>query len=226
MKKFALAALFVVLAAGLLLAQQAQQAQQPPTQQTAQAPRMPPSPPGSSATQVGGKWVEQKPGAGPRPTGYKWIVIDYSRPILRGRKDIFGSGADYGKNVDAGAPVWRAGANMTTRLRTEVPLVFAGKTIQPGEYSVFVELKPAAWTLILSTQPYQQKYDPSNKTETWGAYNYDPKFDVVRAPMTITQTPDSIDQFTIDFVNMTDTGGQLQMCWEKTKAVADFKVGS
>jgi hypothetical protein len=91
---------------------------------------------------------------------------------------------------------------------------------------VFVELKPGAWTLIVSTQPFQQKYDSANTTETWGSYNYDPKFDVLRAPMTVKTATDSVDQFTIQFVNMTDAGGTLEMLWEKTIAQVPFKVGS
>src|SRR5688500_15219054 len=91
---------------------------------TAQAKR-PASPRGSAATQVGGKY--DKPGG--RYVGGKWIEIEYGRPILRGRTNIFGSGADYGKTVYGGAPVWRAGADQSTRLRTEVPLEIGGKMI-------------------------------------------------------------------------------------------------
>ena len=89
--------------------------------------------------------------------------------------------------MNAGAPVWRVGANQTTRFKTEVPLVFAGKTLPAGEYSLFVDLKPGAWTLIFSTQPHQVKFDPSNKTETWGSASYDAKFDVLRVPMQTTE---------------------------------------
>src|SRR6267143_4507551 len=72
----------------------------------------PASPAGSSATQVGGKYV---PGSeGPVYQGGKWIEITYGRPIKRGR-DLFGSGADYGKNLLAGSPIWRAGANASTQ---------------------------------------------------------------------------------------------------------------
>jgi hypothetical protein len=226
MRKAVVAAVFLVLAGGLLLAQM--QTTQAPAGQLAPAAqplKLPASPPGQTATQVGGKWVAPKPDAEPRYTGGKWIVVDYGRPILRGRKDIFGAGADYGKKVNAGAPVWRAGANVTTRLHTEVPLVLAGKTLAPGDYSLFVDLKPAAWTLIVSNQPYQQKYDPNNKTDTWGSYNYDPKFDIVRVPMKVTTTTPSVDQFTIDFVNMTDSGGTLAMRWETAMATAEFRVG-
>ena len=211
MKRVMWAAVAAMLMASLAAAQQTQ---------------MPASPRGTAATQVGGKWVEEKPGAAPRYREGKWIVVDYGRPILRGRTDIFGTGADYGKTVNAGAPVWRAGANQTTRFKTEVPLVFAGKTLPAGEYSLFVDLKPGAWTLIFSSQPFQTKYDPANKAQTWGSDGYDPKFDVVRVPMQASVGSLSIDQFTIAFVDMTPQGGTLAMAWEKTVATVAFSVGS
>jgi hypothetical protein len=203
----------LALAGAVVLAQQA----------AAPAP-MPASPRGTAATQIGGKWVVEKEGAAPRYREGKWIVVDYGRPILRGRTDIFGSGADYGKKVNDDGPVWRAGANQTTRFKTEAPLVFGGKTLPAGEYSVFVDLKPGAWTLIFSTQPHQTKYDPNNKTETFGAYNYDSKFDVLRVPMTTSTGTLSIDQFTIAFVDMTQQGGTLAMAWEKTVATVAFTM--
>ncbi|HEY3383082.1 MAG TPA: DUF2911 domain-containing protein [Vicinamibacterales bacterium] len=211
--------------AALALAGAVALAQQAAAPAPAPAP-MPASPRGTAATQVGGKWVVEKPGTEPRYREGKWIVVDYGRPILRGRADIFGTAADYGKKVNAGAPVWRAGANQTTRIKTEVPIVLAGKTVAAGEYSLFVELKPGAWTLVLSTQGFQRKYDPANKTETWGAENYDPKFDVVRVPMKTTTGAQSVDQFTIGFTDMTPQGGTLSMSWEKTAAAVAFTVGS
>jgi len=189
------------------------------------APRVQPSPGGTAATQVAGKWAEEKPGAEPRYKDGKWITVTYSRPILKGRSNVFGSGAEYGKKVSSGSPVWRAGANQTTRFKTEVPLVLGGKTIPAGEYSLFVELKEAAWSLILSTQPHQQKYDPKDKTATWGSDGYDPKFDLVKTPMKLTKTAVSFDQFSIEFVNMTQEGGTLAMWWDKEMAMVDFKVG-
>lgn len=200
-------------------------AQTPAAQPAPAVPPPPASPTGSAATQVAGKWVEPQPGAAPRYREGKWVVVEYGRPILRGRADIFGKGADYGKAVTgAGATVWRAGANVTTRLKTEAALVFGDKTLAPGEYSVFVELKEGAWTFILSSQAYQQKYDRANKTETWGGYNYDSKFDVVRVPMKVSAAGVTVEQFTIGFVNMTQQGGALAMWWDKTMATVDFKV--
>jgi len=186
--------------------------------------RRPMSPVGVAATQIGGKWSAPDKDGERTYTGGKWIEITYGRPVLRGRTNIFGAGADYGKQVNAGAPLWRAGANVTTKLKTEVPIEIGGKRLEPGEYSLFVDLKEPAWTLVVSKQPHQEKYDANEKTKTWGAYNYDPKFDVVRVPMKMVAPAFSVDQFTIAFVDMTDEGGKIAMAWEKTGAVVPFKV--
>jgi hypothetical protein len=182
----------------------------------------PASPTGSSATQVGGKY-----GAGNEPSyeGGKWIEITYGRPIKRGR-DLWGSGADYGKKLNGGAPVWRAGADVSTRLKTDVPLVINGKTVAAGEYSMFIDLKPNNWTLIVSSWPAQTQYDPGNKNALWGSFEYTPAKDVVRAPMTLSTLPFSVDQLTWDFVDMTDSAGKIAIMWDKTLASVPFKVGS
>ena len=190
----------------------------------AQTPaRKPASPAGTAATQIGGKYVEVQ--GGQRYQDGKWIEVTYSRPIMRGRQNLFGAGADYGKAVCDGSPVWRAGANQTTRFKTEVPLVFNGKTLPAGEYSVFVELKENAWTLIFSNWPAQEKYDTNNKEALWGAYGYTPDKDVLRAAMKVETLPLSIDQFTIAFIDMSAAGGTLAMVWDTTMATVEFKAG-
>jgi hypothetical protein len=188
--------------------------------------RKPLSPAGTAATMVGGKWSEPDKDGERSYTGGKWIEVTYSRPILRGRANIYGKGADYGKTVTGGAPVWRAGANVTTKLTTEVPLMIGGKKLAPGSYDLFVDLKEGAWTLIVSTQPTQDKYDANDKTKIWGAYGYDPKFDVVRVPMSMVTPSVGVDQFTIAFVDMTDAGGKLAMVWDKTGGVVPFTIAS
>jgi hypothetical protein len=188
----------------------------------AQGQRLP-SPPGTAAVEVGGKYVSTADG--PVYQGGKWIEVSYSRPIKRGRQNLFGAGADYGKALNAGAPVWRAGANQTTRLTTEVPLVFDGKILPPGQYSVFVDLKEKAWTLIFSSWPAQANYDPKNTKALWGAYGYTPDRDVLRTAMKLGTLPFSMDQFTIAFIDMTPTGGKLAMMWDKTMASAPFTFG-
>ena len=91
-------------------------------------------------------------------------------------------------------------------------------------YSVFVDLKENAWTLVLSTQPVMPKYDPKDKVQLYGAYNYDPKFDVLRAPMKLSTSPMSIEQFTIGFADVRSDRGSLCMAWDRTSATVDFTV--
>jgi hypothetical protein len=182
----------------------------------------PASPEGSTQTQVGGKWVKND--RGQSYEGGKWIEITYGRPIKRGRADLFGSGADYGKALLDGAPVWRAGANATTRLKTEVPLQIGGKTVPAGEYSLLIDLKENNWTLIVSSWAAQQKYDPANKQALWGGYNYTPDKDVARAAMQLEQIDISIDQLTWLFTDITDTGGKMLLVWDKTLATVPFTL--
>ncbi len=183
------------------------------------------SPPGQAAIEVAGRWEKTEQGGQAYRNG-KWIVVDYSRPLLRGRADIFGAGADYGTFVNAGAPVWRAGANNTTRLTTQVPLQIGDKTLAPGVYNVFVDLKPGNWTLVMSNQPVQEKFDPNDKVRLSGASNYDPKFDLLRVPMTVRTGEASVEQFTINFTNVTAAGATMTMAWDKTVAAIDLKVAA
>ena len=177
------------------------------------------SPPGTAATEIGGKYVDGS------YQGGKWIEITYGRPIKRGR-NLWGEGPTYGKDMLSGAPVWRAGANVTTRLKTELPLVIGGKTVPPGDYSVFVDLKPSVWTLIISSWAAQEKYDPSNTQALWGSFGYTPDKDVVRAQMKRETLAHSVDQLTWQFLDMSNAGGVLALSWDKTLASVAFKAGS
>ena len=180
-----------------------------------------PSPEGTSAAQVSGRYVAG--GESPTYQGGKWIEIVYGRPLKRGR-DLWGSGSDYGKKLNDGAPVWRAGANVSTRLKSEVPLVIGGKTVPAGEYSLFVDLKPNNWTLIVSRWAASPTF-PSTKDALFGAYDYTPDKDVVRTPMKIEALPYSVEQLTWSFADMSETGGRLVLTWDKVMASVPFTVG-
>ena len=182
----------------------------------------PASPEGTAATQVGGKWVKDQRGESYQ--GGKWVEVTYGRPILKQRTNIFGAGAEYGKTLNAGAPVWRAGANASTRLRSEVPLQIGGKMVPAGEYSLFIDLKENNWTLIVSSWPAQKTYDQNNKAELWGSSGYTPDKDVARVQMTVGKLPFSADQLTWSFIDMTPTGGKLAIMWDNVIAAAPFTV--
>jgi len=185
----------------------------------------PQSPAGTAATQVRGTYEKQAGIVDPVYAGGKWIEITSGRPIKRGR-DLWGGGATYGKVLSSGAPVWRAGADVSTRLKNEVPLIVSGKTIAPGEYSLFIELKdPESWIFIVSSWPAQTRHDLSNKGALWGAFGYTPDKDVVRAAMTVSALPFAVEQLTWDFVDMTNAGGKIAIMWDKAMATVPFTIG-
>jgi hypothetical protein len=77
---------------------------------------------------------------------------------------------------------------------------------------------------VLNTQPVQAKYDPNDKVNLYGAYNYSAASDVVRVPMTVRTTDASVEQFTIGFVNTTTSSTTLTMAWDKTMAMVELKM--
>ena len=176
---------------------------------TAQEPR-PASPRGTSATQLGEK--------GP------WIEITSGRPIKRSR-NLWGSGGTYGQTLLARAPVWRAGADVSTRLKSDVPLQIGGKAVPAGEYSLFIDLKaPTDWTLIVSSWAAKKAGSDQQKDALWGAYNYTPDKDVARVAMKVDKLPLSIDQLTWSFADVTAAGGHLVLMWDTVVATAPFTV--
>ena len=175
------------------------------------------SPTGASSTQVSGKYDERD-----RYVGGKWLEVRYGRPIKRGR-DLFGP-SDYAEFLNDGAPLWRAGANVTTRLNTEVAIVIGRKTIAPGEYSLFINLQPDGWILVVSAWPAQTTYDVNNKQALFGAFDYTPDRDVVRTRMTRAKLPYSFDQLAWEFLDMNATGGKLAMIWDTDMAWAPFTI--
>jgi hypothetical protein len=184
---------------------------------------------GIASAHVLGKWVktdkESYTLGGEIFQGGKWIDIVYGRPLLRGRDAFPGTGAEYGKVTYAGAPVWRAGANASTRLKTEVPLTIGGKTVPAGEYSLFIELKsPKEWTFIVSNWAAAQKFNEASKDALYGAFEYTPAKDVARAAMKVEAMPFRTEQLTWEFLDVTDAGGRMAVIWDKNMASVAFGV--
>ena len=184
------------------------------------AQNRPLSPRGQASTQVGGSYNSEG-----QYSGGKWIDIDYGRPILRGRTDMFGEGANYSTKIYAGAPIWRIGADVTTRIKTEAALVIDGKTLPAGEYSMFSELTPTEWTLVFSNLAPKQTFREETPNAVWGGYGYTSDLDVLRAPLTVAEHPVSADQLIVTFTDMTQQGGNLTIWFSDQIATIPFKVG-
>ncbi len=180
--------------------------------------RRPLSPPGHSATQVGGTFD-------PVQYGYlhgPWIDVYYGQPLKRGR-DLFGP-PDWADMLNDGAPVWRAGANESTRLVTEAPLIIGGTRVEPGEYTLFIDLADDGWTFIVATWPAQQGYDAENRDALFGAFEYTDNRDVLRTPMELETLPVAFEQLSWHFLDMTPEGGRLALIWDTRMASVRFTV--
>ena len=190
-------------------------AQDPPPARSS-APRLA-SPDGRAAVEVGGRFDVVKGRVGGR-----WIEMRYGRPLKRGR-DLFGL-PDWIEALNDGAPVWRAGANVTTRLITEVALTIGGTRIEAGEYSVFIELGDTEWTLIVSGWPHQERYDDKNHDALFGAYGYTPDKDVARVSMTLERLGHSFEQLSWQFLDVTESGGRIALVWDDRLAWVPFEI--
>ena len=176
----------------------------------------PASPRGEASTQIGGSYE------GRQYTGGSWIVVDYGRPIARGR-DVFGSGDEYGQGISAGG-IWRVGANKSTRFMTEADLMFGDQRLPAGEYSVFAELAETEWTLIFSNWGAKDSGREDNPDALWGSYNYTPDRDVLRTSMSVTTSETSTDQMVILFTDMTADGGMFTVWWDDQLAGTPFSL--
>jgi hypothetical protein len=132
------------------------------------------------------------------------VKVNYGRPSKRGR-EIFGGLVPYG------AP-WRTGANEATAFTTTKALRFGSATVPAGSYTLFtLPAQDGKWQLIINKQ-----------TGQWGTA-YDAKQDLVRIPMTVSQSPALVEQMQIT-LTATNAGGELAVLWDRTKAAATFTV--
>lgn len=177
---------------------------------------------GHAATQLGGSYNDEG-----RYEGGYWIDVHYGRPILRGRNGIFGEGAEYGRRIYAGAPVWRVGADQTTTFTTEADLLIGGQRLNAGEYTLFADLSdPAAWTLIFTTWGVKQDFRDDDPNALWGAYGYDDSKDVMRATAAVETVDWSMDQLQVGFVDVTREGGALYVQWDDQLATVPIELAN
>lgn len=122
----------------------------------------------------------------------KVVKIVYSRPQLKERA------------LEKLAPkdkVWRLGANESAEITFYKNVVFGGKKVKAGTYSMYAIPSDGDWTVILS-----------NQINFWGSYFYKEDQDVVRVTGKVTKIEDVIETFSMMFTeDMT-----LKMGWEHT----------
>tara|TARA_B100000767_G_scaffold99728_1_gene95687 strand:+ start:1169 stop:1702 length:534 start_codon:yes stop_codon:yes gene_type:complete len=131
------------------------------------------------------------------PSSYKIsdkiVKVTYSRPQLNGR--------DLMKLAPA-EKIWRTGANEAAEITFYKNVIFGGKALKAGTYSLFtIPSVNGDWTVIINSA-----------RNVWGSYYYKQDQDVIRVSGKTSKTEGNIEAFSMMF----DKDMTLKMGWGKT----------
>jgi hypothetical protein len=130
--------------------------------------------------------------------------VIYSRPQKAGRP-IFGGLVKFGE-------LWRMGANEATEIEFFKPVRIGGKRVAKGRYTLYAIVNETSWTIIINKD-----------TDTWGAFKYNPKKDVVRTMVTIQKSDSMLESLAMNF-EKTATGFNLLIGWDNVKVAVPFSL--
>ena len=125
------------------------------------------------------------------------IELNYSRPAKKGRK-VMGDLVPFGK-------VWRTGANAATTLTFSEDVTIGGTAIKAGKYGMLTIPDAGKWTIIISKDVTVNQ--PAD---------YKPENDIVRVEAKVVITPFTVENFTIDFADITSSSCNVELMWENT----------
>jgi hypothetical protein len=121
--------------------------------------------------------------------------VIYGRPQKNARS-IFGDLVPYDM-------VWRVGANEATEIEFYRDIKIDGKKVPKGRYTLYAIPSPEKWILVLNRE-----------TDTWGAFGYDEKKDVLRVDVKVITLPDPVEIFTICFQGTEKNKTSLMIAWD------------
>jgi len=126
------------------------------------------------------------------------IVIDYSRPGVKGRK-IFGDLVPFDK-------IWRTGANSATTIYFGEEVKINNVMVAKGKYGLLTIPGKKEWTIIISKD-----------TTVTGPDDYKKENDMVRIMVKPLVLPKPVETFTIEVTDVKTNECQIQIRWEKTQ---------
>lgn len=130
------------------------------------------------------------------------IEVTYGQPAKKGRV-IFGGLVPYNS-------VWRTGANEATEILFKTDVMFGGKRVKAGRYTLFTIPSENSWEIILNKQLGQ-----------WGAYEYEKykRKNVLRTKVETFELPDVLENFTISV-----TKDYVSFEWDRTGVAVPVKA--
>ncbi len=121
------------------------------------------------------------------------VRVIYSRPALKGRA--------LGDLVPTGK-VWRVGANEASEIKFYEDATIMGKKVKAGTYALLGQANEQDFTIILSSD-----------VDQWGAYSYDPKYDVLRVNAPLKEISEPVENFAIQFAKGDGKEVLMRMAW-------------
>lgn len=130
--------------------------------------------------------------------------VIYSRPQTN-KRIIFGDLIEYNE-------VWRLGANEATEIEFFRDVVIGGKKVGKGRYTLYAIPTETKWTIIINKD-----------TDTWGAFVYDQKKDVLRTDIPVHKLASPVEIFSMSFVK-SEQGANLIISWENAGASLPIEI--
>lgn len=152
------------------------------------------------------------------------ISIDYHSPKVHNPDNNDRTGHIWGELVHygffdegfgptKGAP-WRAGANESTTISFSHEVKVEGKDLKAGTYALFLDVeKTGPWNWVFSNHP------------GWGSYQYDPKDDALRIPVTPEDAPFT-EYLTYGFDDRRPDSAVAYLQWEKKRIPIKIEVSN
>ena len=135
------------------------------------------------------------------------ITVDYSRPQVRGRTELFGK-------VIPPEEIWTPGANSATNLTVSRDITLGGKPLPAGKYSMWLVTRTADWKMYFHRNPTLFHTRP-------------PKLDSDSMALSIPvlrQPGENAEALTFDFPRVSTTGTELRMRWGTISIPMDIGV--
>ncbi|MDB4050879.1 DUF2911 domain-containing protein [Flavobacteriaceae bacterium] len=130
----------------------------------------------------------------------KIVKVIYSRPQLNGRDLV---------KLATPEKIWRTGANEAVEITFYKDVIFGGKALNAGTYSLFtIPSLDGDWTVIINSA-----------RNVWGSYYYKQDQDVIRVSGKTSTIEENIEAFSMMF----DKDMTLKMGWGKTVVSVSIK---
>jgi len=142
------------------------------------------------------------------------IIIDYSRPGVKGRKiwgELVPYGLEPGNKYSDGKPYpWRAGANENTTIEVTKDVLIEGEKLPAGKYSIHTIPSEGDWKIMFNTD-----------NDKWGSYQYNEENDALQIMVTPVEAPFQ-EWLMFGFEDLAGNSATAFLCWEKLKV--PFKI--